>query len=100
MQALKPIFYLMILFIVIVFLYYGVPAGAVSGTVVRDSTQVDTRVRGRRGSNILRSHRTTVSIGDGEVIIIEGKKARFDKDRAELRRYFSILRWDHWYRFR
>jgi len=38
--------------------------------------------------------------GDGEVIIIEGKKARFDKDRAELRRYFSILRWDHWYRFR
>jgi len=29
MQALKPMFYLMILFIVIVFLYYGVPAGAV-----------------------------------------------------------------------
>ena len=100
MQALKPIFYLMILFIVIVFLYYGVAAGAVSGTVVGDSTRVDTRVRSRRGGTTLTSHKTAVSIGDGEVVIIEGEKARFDKDRAELRRYFSILRWDHWYGFR
>ena len=100
MQPLKPMFYLMALFFVIVFLYYGVPVGAVSGTVVGDSSHVKTRVWSRRGGNLLSSHRTTVSIGDGKLITVEGKQARSDKDNADLKRYFSVLRWDYRYRFR